>query len=201
MIHPCHVCHQLTMITCSICGADVCPDHYNFRDGLTLCLDCYECEYCEAPLCNDCSGECCEGEDEEVDEEEEIEDEYTPVPMCESCHQNRGQDNSAFIFDEGEEVGIWICPPCEEEAAHAHDEWISDIVLVAVKGTEEVRWVRWQLKPHTYASLTRGFTKYVGAANYKAHWDLFSEWIRTRELEIASITLWGIPYEDRRNQP
>ena len=82
----------------------------------------HQCPYCDAVLCPDHAGTCCEGEDEEVDEEEEIEDEYTPIPMCEICHQNRGEDNSAFIFDEGDEVGVWICRECEEEAlAEAYD--------------------------------------------------------------------------------
>jgi len=41
---------------------------------------------------------------------------------CEFCGVKPGIGNSAHLFNDGEDVGIWICAQCEQDAAQIIEE-------------------------------------------------------------------------------
>ena len=41
--------------------------------------------------------------------------------LCEECGKNEGETNSSFKFDD-DELGIWICHECEQEAEIEHND-------------------------------------------------------------------------------
>lgn len=101
IVQECAYCGELAMDKCQECKEFICPDcQHRGEGGRLLCIDCYD------------------SENEEEEEQEGYDDDEVlkPPAMCECCRKRQGCDNSAYIFDEGDEEGVWICEECEEEA-------------------------------------------------------------------------------------